>query len=51
MCALSEDHAHGERGEEDQEIDYLMDRRGCNDAGSKLNESNQGPSATRVEWW
>ena len=51
VCALSQDHAYGEGGGgEDHEIDYMMDRRGCNDAGSKVNESNRGPCAMRVEW-
>ena len=35
---LAQDHAHCEGGLEDHEIDYIMDRRECNDAWSKVNE-------------
>ena len=44
---LGQDHAHCEGGLEHHEIDYMMDRRECNDAGSKVNESNRDPFELR----
>ena len=46
---LAEDHAHCEGGSEFRGIDYMKDRRGCNDAGSILIESNRDPCATSVD--
>ena len=43
----SSNHTHCEGGLEDLEIDYMMDRQECNDAGSKVNESNRDPFAQR----
>ena len=44
---LSQDHAHCEREYENHEIDDMMDRRECNDAGSKVNVSNRVPLEQR----
>ena len=45
--AISQVHPHCEqRGEDDENI-YIMDRRRCNDAGSKVYESNPVPIEQR----
>ena len=46
---LAQDHAHCEGGSEFRGIDNMKDRRGCNDAGSIVIESNRDPYATGVD--
>ena len=43
---LAQVHAHCE-GVKDHENDYMMDPLRCNDAGSKVNESNRVPLEQR----
>ena len=44
---LAQVHPHCEGGVEDHETDDMMECQGCNDVGSKENESNQGPFEER----